>query len=172
VAPPIGQGYKVYSAEERAHFAADPKYHLQMRKEIEEGMNGSFGIFHAGSPAQKMVREHMVSEMKRKLNNPKLEKLLTPEWSVGCRRITPGTNYLESLSAPNVKVVYGEIDKITEKGPIVDDGNEYPVDVLICATGFDTTFKPRFPLIGTTGEKLNEVWKGIHLLRVSKNSDH
>jgi cation diffusion facilitator CzcD-associated flavoprotein CzcO len=31
--------------------------------------------------------------------------------------------------------------------------------VLICATGFNTTFKPRFPLIGKTKEKLSEVWK-------------
>ncbi|KAF2500039.1 FAD/NAD(P)-binding domain-containing protein [Lophium mytilinum] len=159
VAPPIGQGYKAYSVEERAKFATDPAFHLQTRKEIEQGMNSAFAIFHAGSEMQKMTRQHMLNEMQTKLNNKELEKLLIPEWSVGCRRLTPGTNYLESLSDPNVKVVYGEIEKITEKGPIVDDGNEYPVDVLICATGFDTTFKPRFPLIGPKGKALAEVWK-------------
>lgn len=48
-------------------------------------------------------------------------------------------NYLETLTKPNVSVVYGEVEKITEKGCVCDDGNEYPIDVLICATGFDTT---------------------------------
>ncbi|OCK83368.1 FAD/NAD(P)-binding domain-containing protein [Lepidopterella palustris CBS 459.81] len=158
IAPPIGQGYKVYSDEERAKFASDPKFHLEMRREIEKGMNSSFAIFHTGSELQKMTRQHMLSEMKEKLHNAELERLLIPEWSVGCRRITPGTNYLESLSAPNVKVVYGEISEITEKGPIVE-GTEHPVDVLICATGFDTTFKPRFPLIGKTGQALADLWK-------------
>lgn len=72
--------------------------------------------------------------------------------------MTPGVNYLESLTKPNVSVVYGEIKEITENGCMCDDGNEYPVDVLICATGFDTTFKPRFPLIGPSGENLQNIW--------------
>lgn len=32
------------------------------------------------------------------------------------------------------------------------------MDVLICATGFDTTFKPRFPLIGPKGNNLQDDW--------------
>lgn len=67
-------------------------------------------------------------------------------------------NYLETLTKPNVSVVYGDINEITEKGCLCSDGNEYPVDTLICATGFDTTFKPRFPLIGPKGKNLQDVW--------------
>ncbi|TKA66331.1 hypothetical protein B0A49_08048, partial [Cryomyces minteri] len=70
----------------------------------------------------------------------------------------PGINYLESLHKDNVKVVYGEIESITEKGCKCDDGNEYPVDVLICATGFDTSFRPRFPLIGPGNVNLQDAW--------------
>lgn len=95
--------------------------------------------------------------MKEKLNNAKLEEQLIPQWSVGCRRLTPGIDYLESLGKSNVKTVYGEIDRITPNGCVCDDGNEYPVDVLICATGFDTTFKPRFPLIAH-GRNLQDDW--------------
>jgi len=35
---------------------------------------------------------------------------------------------------------------------------ERPVDILICATGFDTSYKPRFPIIGDNGKSLSEVW--------------
>jgi cyclohexanone monooxygenase len=109
----------------------------------------------------------MLTQMKEKLRNPQLENLLVPEWSVGCRRITPGTNYLESLSDSNVKVVYGEITQVTETGVICDNGaGEYPVDVLICATGFDTTFKPRFPLVNGSGEDLRDVWSSTLLALV------
>ncbi len=100
-------------------------------------MNNSFGVFHTGSTVQKETKAYMLSQMKEKLKNSKLEEVLIPTWSVGCRRITPGTNYLESLSAPNIKVIYGEIDSITQKGCVVG-GQEHEVDVLICATGFDT----------------------------------
>ncbi|GAB7356238.1 hypothetical protein MBLNU459_g7055t1 [Dothideomycetes sp. NU459] len=159
VSPPVGQGYKAYSTEDQARFATDPEYHVQMRKEIEKGMNNNFAVFHTGSQAQTLARQHMTAQMREKLQNPELEKVLIPEWSVGCRRITPGTGYLESLGASNVSVVYGEIERIDESGLWVDDGKHYEVDVLVCATGFDTTFKPRFPLIGSTGQQLSETWK-------------
>jgi cyclohexanone monooxygenase len=131
-----------------------------MRKRSENVANGAFGIFHTGSGKQREVRAYMEGEMRTKLRNPDLEKVLIPDWAVGCRRLTPGTNYLESLNDSNVRVVFGEITQITETGVICDDGSgEHAVDVLICATGFDTTFKPRFPLIGTAGESLSTAWK-------------
>ena len=38
-------------------------------------------------------------------------------------------------------------------------GKEYAVDVIICATGFDTSYLPRFPVIGSNGQSMAEVWK-------------
>lgn len=122
-------------------------------------------MFFRGSDAAAGVKQYMESEMKSKLKSVELQNLLIPEWSPGCRRLTPGTNYLESLTDDNVSVVFGEITQVTENGCIVD-GDEHPVDVLICATGFDTTFKPRFPLVGSNGEELSEVWKGKVMLQI------
>lgn len=168
VAPPLGESYQLYSEEEKKRFATDPAYHVETRKKAEARANGSFALFHSGSTEQAQIRAYMEDRMKSKLNNPDLEKLLIPDWAVGCRRLTPGTNYLESLSDENVKVVFGEITQITETGVICDDGKgEYPIDVLICATGFDTTFKPRFPLVGRDGESLTTLWKGMAVLRCS-----
>jgi cation diffusion facilitator CzcD-associated flavoprotein CzcO len=160
VAPPIGAEYKAYSEEEKKKFAEDPAHHLEERHKIEQGMNGGFAIFHKDSEAQAHLRGYMQNEMETKLKDKALEKVLIPEWAVGCRRITPGTNYLESLHDPNVKVIFGEITHITETSVVCDNGSDNPVDVLICATGFDTTFKPRFPLVGSTGEQLSALWKG------------
>ncbi|KAJ5745469.1 flavin-binding monooxygenase [Penicillium odoratum] len=160
ISPPIGQEYHAYTSEERERFKEDSQHHLDVRKAYENRMNHNFGIFHSGSDEQKNLRKFMLGRMKEKLHDPELEKLLIPEWAVGCRRLTPGTDYLESLSDPNVKVVYGEITQITETGVICDNGaGEYPVDVLICATGFDTTFKPRFPLVNGFGEDLRDLWQ-------------
>lgn len=71
---------------------------------------------------------------------------------------TPGVNYLETLVKPNVELVNSGIEKITESGCLADNGKEYPIDVLICATGFDTSFRPRFPLIGRNGIPLADEW--------------
>lgn len=60
---------------------------------------------------------------------------------------------------PNVEVVYGEITAVTERGPLCDNENEYPVVVLIiCATGFNTSFKPRFLVVGPSGNNLQGIW--------------
>jgi hypothetical protein len=47
----------------------------------------------------------------------------------------PGVNYLESLTKPNVMVVYGEIDRITPTSVISREGAEHEIVVLVCATG-------------------------------------
>jgi cation diffusion facilitator CzcD-associated flavoprotein CzcO len=158
VSPVQGLEQHIYSEQEKMDFANKPGTLLEYRKDIERGLNGQYGIFLKNSKINNDTHEYMMSQMKEKLNDPFLEEKLIPNWSVGCRRLTPGVGYLESLKKENVQVVYGEITAVTEKGCLCDDGNEYPVDVLICATGFDTGFKPRFPLIGPSGSNLQELW--------------
>lgn len=139
-------------------FHNKPGVLTQYRKSVETGLNAQFGIFLKNNQVNLDTHQYMLSQMKEKLNNQFLEEKLIPSWSVGCRRLTPGVNYLESLTKPNVEVVYGEINSVTEKGCLCDNGQEYPLDVLICATGFDTTFKPRFPVINPQGENLQDKW--------------
>jgi hypothetical protein len=158
VSPIQGLEQHVYSKEELERFANEPGLLLEYRKANETSLDTITNIFLRNSPAQRETRELMTKQMKEKLQSGFLAEKLIPDWGVGCRRLTPGINYLETLSANNVNVVYGEINEITENGCICDDGNEYPVDVLICATGFDTTFKPRFPLIGLNGLDLRDQW--------------
>ncbi|KAG9834933.1 flavin-binding monooxygenase, partial [Aureobasidium melanogenum] len=159
VAPPLGQEPKKYTNEEIQQFKTDPQHHLDMRRDIEKSLSGSFGTFFRDSEEQNMTKQYMQGHMESLLNNRELLEKLVPEWSVGCRRITPGIGYLEALNSEKVKVVHGAITNVSSRGPIIDDGSEHPVDVLICATGFDTTFKPRFPLVGRSGKALADVWK-------------
>ena len=53
------------------------------------------------------------------------------------------------------------IRAITPRGFIDPSGHEVEVDVILCATGFDTTFRPRFPVIGLNGVSLAEQWKDV-----------
>ncbi|KAI6781274.1 putative sterigmatocystin biosynthesis monooxygenase-like protein [Emericellopsis cladophorae] len=158
VSPVQGLEQHRFSSDEVETFAHKPGALLQYRKEIESGLNGQFGIFLRNNKVNEDTHKYMLSQMKEKLGDAYLEDKLIPDWSVGCRRLTPGVDYLESLTKPNVKVVYGEINSVSERGCVCDDGNEYPVDVLICATGFDTTFKPRFPVVNPAGENLQDRW--------------
>lgn len=158
VSPSPGLEGHTYTEEELLAFRENQEHLSEYRKSIESGMNAVWALFLKRTQLQNESREYTLKQMKLKLQNEYLESKLIPNWSLGCRRLTPGVNYLETLGADNVKVVYGEILSITEKGCVCDDGKEYPVDVLICATGFDTSFKPRFPLIGAGGRSLADDW--------------
>ncbi|KAJ9646664.1 hypothetical protein H2204_000356 [Knufia peltigerae] len=158
VSPVQGLEQHVYSPEELEKFRNIPGALLEYRKGNETNLDTITNIFAKEGQAQVEIRSLMTQQMKEKLRDDALAVKLIPKWGVGCRRLTPGINYLETLSAPNVTVVYGEIVEITERGCVCDDGKEYPVDVLICATGFDTSFKPRFPLVGLNGIDLRDQW--------------
>jgi cation diffusion facilitator CzcD-associated flavoprotein CzcO len=53
--------------------------------------------------------------------------------------------------------VFDAIEKVTSTG-IVAGGLESPADVIVAATGFNTSFKPRFPIIGRKGINLQDIW--------------
>ena len=98
-----------------------------------------------GSEVSKSLKKLVTEEMHRRIGagQEKLLEFIIPKWSPGCRRISPADGYLEALISPNVEPVYGEIDRISEKG-IVVDGKEHEMDILVCATGFQPAFQPPF----------------------------
>lgn len=108
---------------------------------------------------QDKARGYMQYSMSQKLGAHELSSHLIPKFPFGCRRPTPGTGYLESLSDPKVQTIVGNIDHISEDGVVTENGTTHPIDVLICATGFDTTYKPRIPIINGSGQSLGDAWK-------------
>ncbi|CAI6334554.1 unnamed protein product [Periconia digitata] len=158
VSPVQGLEQHVFTDQERLEFATNPDALTKYRRDIERGLNGQFGLFLKGTNTNNDTETYFREQMSGKLQNDYLEKRLIPDWHVGCRRLTPGIGYLESLGKENVETVYGEINEITERGCLCDNGQEYPVDVLICATGFNTSFKPRFPVVGPGGNNLQDAW--------------
>lgn len=91
---------------------------------------------------------------------PDLQDLIIPkDFAVGCRRPTPGNGYLEALCKENVNVVSSSIQEITPKGIKTADGTEHEFDIIVCATGFDVSWRPHYPTIGRNGVSLSEYWK-------------
>jgi len=158
VSPVQGLEQHVFSEHEKYEFATKPGALTEYRRNIERGLNGQFGIFLKDSNVNSETEAYFRQQMTEKLHNSYLEEKLIPNWHVGCRRLTPGVGYLEALGKDNVETVYGEINEITEQGCRCDNGQEYPVDVLICATGFNTSFKPRFPVVNAEGKNLQGIW--------------
>lgn len=87
--------------------------------------------------------------------------MVPKDYAVGCRRPTPGNGYLEALCEDNVEVVGDSIAEITPNGIKTADGVEHEVDVIVCATGFDVSWRPAYPTIGRAGKSLSQEWEHI-----------
>jgi cation diffusion facilitator CzcD-associated flavoprotein CzcO len=105
------------------------------------------------------------------VEDPETAEHLKPYWGKHCKRVCFHDDYLPAFNRPNVHLVDTNgrgVDRLTAAGPVVD-GVEYPVDLLIYASGFEVTtdlhhrlgFDPR----GRDGIRLSERWaKGAHTL--------
>lgn len=110
------------------------------------------------SPIAAAAFEKITTYMSSELGwDKRLIAALVPRFPVGCRRLTPGVGYMPALKAENVRVVTDGILRILPNGIELTSGEVIEVDVLVCATGFDVSFCPRFPLIGREGN-LQDIW--------------
>ncbi|KAF2117373.1 cyclohexanone monooxygenase [Lophiotrema nucula] len=149
---PEGAQY-YYTEEEKKRFREDPEHLLMYRQKLESSVNSLFDMFIRGSDVSQAAELTMREEMLRRIGpgHEELKAKLIPSWSPGCRRITPGDGYLEALVQPNVTTVHRELVKVVPEGIIDDSGKLHKVDILVCATGFNLAFGPRFEVRGVNG---------------------
>ncbi|CCX05793.1 Similar to Putative sterigmatocystin biosynthesis monooxygenase stcW; acc. no. Q00730 [Pyronema omphalodes CBS 100304] len=159
-AGPGGTNFK-YSKEQIDEFRDDPEAFDKYCRGLEGELNKRFTLMHLKSKDQLASRELMAGIMADKLqHDPLLTKAMIPPFGLGCRRMTPGSGYLESLKAENATVLNQGAASFTETGLVAADGTKVDVDVVICATGFDTSFAPPFTLIGRNGVDLRQQFGG------------
>jgi cation diffusion facilitator CzcD-associated flavoprotein CzcO len=144
-----------YSEEQQRDFQ-DKQMHEQYCRDVEGELNRRFSLMQLKSKDQAGARQFLAGMMKEQLgHDEQLTEHLTPSFAVGCRRMTPGSGYLQSLKAENMTVVPNAAVRFTENGIVGEDGVEREVDVVICATGFDTTFTPKFEVHGRNGAEIH-----------------
>jgi cation diffusion facilitator CzcD-associated flavoprotein CzcO len=87
---------------------------------------------------------------------------LKPYYPYGCKRPTFHDEYLPTFNLPHVHLVDTApigVTEINERG-VVHEGVEYPLDVLIYATGFQWMAISTFNMIvGRNGQTLTEKWQ-------------
>jgi cation diffusion facilitator CzcD-associated flavoprotein CzcO len=146
--------------ELRQRLISDPEYYQKFRLLIEEDGNGIHEVTMKGTPLQQGAKDRFYEHMKKRLESkPEIFEALLPSFSPGCRRLTPGPGYLESLTEPNVSFITSPITRISASAIHTTDGKTHEIDALVCATGFKASAPPPFPLTGAGNLMMNEKWK-------------
>lgn len=111
---------------------------------------------YTGHPFQQGLEAMCEAQMEEIMkDHPEMASKMIPGFHPGCRRLSPGDGYLEALQQENAKICWSPIECITKNGIRTTDGEE-EFDLIVCATGFDTTFIPPWKLVGLKGATLKE----------------
>ncbi len=99
----------------------------------------------------------------RRTMKPKIKKdarpELMPEYAPGCKRILQSSDYLESLSRDNVKLISAPITRLS-KHSVHAGGKIYQVDAVVFGTGFRSHgFMQPMSVCGRGGRSLEEQWR-------------
>ncbi len=109
----------------------------------------------------KALEQRAIAHMKKSIKDPELQRKLTPDYRIGCKRILPSNQWYPALAKPNVNVVTEGIAEITPQGVVTADGTLHECDVIVHATGFHVTDIPfARRVVGRDGRSLHETWNG------------
>jgi cation diffusion facilitator CzcD-associated flavoprotein CzcO len=108
---------------------------------------------------RKKSQQQALDYIDEKIRDPELRKKLVPDYPMGAKRILFSDDFYDALDRDNVKVVTAPIERIEAGGVVTHDGALHEADVLVYATGFETTsFLTPMRVRGVRGEDLNEKW--------------
>jgi cation diffusion facilitator CzcD-associated flavoprotein CzcO len=100
------------------------------------------------------LRQHL----KRQVRDPLLRRQLTPQDTMGCKRVLVSDDWYPTLQEPHVAVVGTPIERVTAQGIVTHDGQLHAVDALIFATGFSVS-GAMARTTGRAGKTLGELWQ-------------
>src|SRR6266849_5095981 len=108
------------------------------------------------------IMEQIRARVDAIVKDPRTAAALKPYYPYGCKRPTFHDEYLPTFNLPHVHLVDTAprgVSEINERG-VVHEGVEYPLDVLIYATGFQWMGTSTFNRIrGRSGRTLTEKWE-------------
>lgn len=105
--------------------------------------------------AMQLARRYLAKQVP----DPELRAKLTPQYTMGCKRILLSDDFYPAITQPNVEVVTDRILEVRANCILTQDGNEREFDTIICATGFHVTDAqlPRH-VYGRDGQSLAGSW--------------
>ncbi|SPA25877.1 Cyclohexanone monooxygenase, Flavin-containing monooxygenase (FMO) [Cupriavidus taiwanensis] len=105
---------------------------------------------------ERVARRHLA----RQVRDPALRATLTPDYTIGCKRVLISNDYYPALTRDNVDVVTTGIARVERDAVVLRDGTRRPADCIILGTGFHATDPlPRGVIAGIGGVDLVDAWR-------------
>ena len=146
----------VYTAEQLEEFRRDPASLDGPRAEIVDYFER---LVTYDQPA--LIEDLRAGAMENlaQVKDPDLRRKLVPTVPIGAQRPLFSSTFYPTLNEDHVELVTDPISHVTPGGIVTADGRERAVDVLVAATGYDTSrFLSVIEVTGREGRTLTEEW--------------
>lgn len=109
----------------------------------------------------KLAQRFALKHMHQTIRDPHMRRQLTPDYTIGCKRVLLADDFYPTLMKNNVKLVTDRIAHVSTDAIATTSGERYPVDTIILGTGFKVTnFYIAHGIYGKSGRALFDVWRG------------
>jgi cation diffusion facilitator CzcD-associated flavoprotein CzcO len=145
---------------ERALFRRVPAAQRALRQGVY-GLSELVGVGTRHPRAMRQLQRIAERHLRRSVHDAELRHALTPDHTLGCKRLLFSNDWYQALGAANVELIPHAVQEIRPHGILGADGVERPADTLILGTGFTITDMPIARRIhGREGVSLDETWSG------------
>jgi cation diffusion facilitator CzcD-associated flavoprotein CzcO len=107
----------------------------------------------------RLIQRGVELHVKQQVPDPELREKITPDYTIGCKRVLMSNDYYPALQRPNVEVITDGVTEVRANSVVAADGTEREVDAIIWGTGFYVTSNPAWDhMRGRDGRTLTETW--------------
>ncbi len=107
--------------------------------------------------AQKAALKHIAQQ----ISDPAIRQAVTPDYTIGCKRIILSSTLYPALCRPNVQLHPKDdgIAEINARGILTAKGQQIDLDLIVYSTGYDATDGViSYPVVGKGGRSVQDVW--------------
>jgi cyclohexanone monooxygenase len=153
-----------YTDREKWIFASVPFAKKVYRTRLWLRSESNISVIENGSDKTEEFKAIALKLLESTVDDEDLRAKLTPTHPFGCKRLVFASDYLSTLTQPNVEVVSSPARSLRARSLVTEDGNELDVDVVVCATGYAAAdYLGQIDVVGENGQPLRQAWRdGAH----------
>ncbi|GGS91557.1 monooxygenase [Planobispora rosea] len=150
---------RVFSEAEKNLFRRDQRTVEEMREMLFWYNDSRFA-------ARRLIDDYLaeaswqaLSHLDKQVSDPELRAKLTPDYTIGCKRILLSDDYYPAIQRPNVHLEAAALERVEGSTAFSAAGEAFELDVLVVATGFETYDLPSsYRIFGRGGNALADHW--------------
>jgi cation diffusion facilitator CzcD-associated flavoprotein CzcO len=149
-----------YSARDILNFRNHPATRERLRADLFWAIEAGFAA-RVGSPGHiDALRDTARAHLEAHIADPALREALTPDYEIGCKRVLLSNDFYPALDGGAVTLEPSALASLDGHTATAASGATYDLDVLVFATGFEST-RPPFArrVFGRDGLSLDAAWR-------------